>query len=88
MRLASQAQINPRASRHEANIRLRMSILTDWHNQAIKSPPRSLPTSSSNDADRIFTQPGLSAQPVDATQALNLSTGVSNPNVSRGRSLS
>jgi hypothetical protein len=30
----------------------------------------------------------LSAQPVDATQALNLSTGVSNPNVSRGRSLS
>jgi DGQHR domain-containing protein len=30
----------------------------------------------------------VSAQPVDATQALNLSTGVSNPNVSRGRSLS
>jgi hypothetical protein len=24
-----------------------MSILTDWHNQAVKSPPRSLPTSSS-----------------------------------------
>src|SRR6266436_9570033 len=28
------------------------------------------------------------AQPVDATQALNLSAGVSNPKVSRGRSLS
>jgi hypothetical protein len=31
---------------------------------------------------------GLPAQPVDATQALNLSAGVSNANVSRGRSLS
>jgi len=30
----------------------------------------------------------LPAQPVDATQALNLSAGVSNPKVSRGRSLS
>jgi hypothetical protein len=30
----------------------------------------------------------LSAQPVDATQALNLSAGVSNCKVSRGRSLS
>ena len=28
------------------------------------------------------------AQPVDATPALNLSAGVSNPKVSRGRSLS
>ena len=31
---------------------------------------------------------GLSAQPVDATQALNLSAGVSNVKVLRGRSLS
>jgi hypothetical protein len=31
---------------------------------------------------------GLPAQPVDATQALNLSAGVSNCKVSRGRSLS
>ena len=31
---------------------------------------------------------GLSAQPVDATQALNLSAGVSNCKVSRGRSFS
>jgi len=31
---------------------------------------------------------GVPAQPVDATQALNLSAGVSNCNVSRGRSLS
>ena len=30
----------------------------------------------------------LPAQPVDATQALNLSAGVSNSKVSRGRSLS
>ena len=30
----------------------------------------------------------LSAQPVDATQALNLSAGVSNVKVLRGRSLS
>ncbi len=30
----------------------------------------------------------LPAQPVDATQALNLSAGVSNPKVLRGRSLS
>ena len=30
----------------------------------------------------------LSAQPVDATQALNLSAGVSNCKVSRGRSFS
>ncbi len=29
---------------------------------------------------------GLRLQPVDATHALNLSAGVSNPNVSRGRS--
>jgi hypothetical protein len=50
----------------------------------------------------VFTQPGhladisvladvrlaLPAQPVDATQALNLSAGVSNCKVSRGRSLS
>jgi hypothetical protein len=36
----------------------------------------------------LLQQYRLSAQPVDATQALNLSTGVSNPNVSRGRSLS
>jgi hypothetical protein len=28
----------------------------------------------------------LPAQPIDATQALNLSAGVSKPNVSRGRS--
>jgi hypothetical protein len=32
--------------------------------------------------------PDLPAQPVDATQALNLSAGVSNCKVSRGRSLS
>jgi len=31
---------------------------------------------------------GLPAQPVDATQALNFSAGVSNPRVLRGRSLS
>ena len=31
---------------------------------------------------------GVSAQPVDATQALNLSAGVSNCKVSRGRSFS
>jgi hypothetical protein len=31
---------------------------------------------------------GVPAQPVDATQALNLSAGVSNCKVSRGRSLS
>jgi hypothetical protein len=31
---------------------------------------------------------GLPAQPVDATQALNLSAGVSNCKVSRGRSFS
>ena len=36
-------------------------------------------------ADVRFRVP---AQPVDATQALNLSAGVSNPKVSRGRSLS
>ena len=36
-------------------------------------------------ADVRFTLP---AQPVDATQALNLSAGVSNPKVLRGRSLS
>jgi hypothetical protein len=31
---------------------------------------------------------GLRPQPIDATQALNLSAGVSNSNVCRGRSLS
>jgi len=31
---------------------------------------------------------GLPPQPIDATQALNLSAGVSNCKVSRGRSLS
>ena len=34
---------------------------------------------------KMFTLP---PQPVDATQALNLSAGVSNPKVLRGRSLS
>jgi hypothetical protein len=37
---------------------------------------------------RLFQQYRLPAQPVDATQALNLSAGVSNCKVSRGRSLS
>ena len=35
-----------------------------------------------------FVRFGLPAQPIDATQALNLSAGVSNCKVSRGRSLS
>ena len=39
--------------------------------------------------DRIPNVPNnLPPQPVDATQALNLSAGVSNPNVLRGRSFS
>src|SRR5258708_30649600 len=37
---------------------------------------------------RHFVQPELPAQPVDATQALNFSAGVSNPRVLRVRSLS
>jgi hypothetical protein len=36
----------------------------------------------------LFVRFRVPAQPVDATQALNLSAGVSNPKVSRGRSLS
>jgi hypothetical protein len=36
----------------------------------------------------VMIHGGLPAQPVDATQALNLSAGVSNPKVLRGRSLS
>src|ERR1700680_250179 len=36
----------------------------------------------------MFSAVALPAQPVDATQALNLSAGVSNCKVSRGRSLS
>jgi hypothetical protein len=36
----------------------------------------------------LFVRFRLPAQPVDATQALNLSAGVSNPKVLRGRSLS
>ena len=41
-------------------------------------------------SDRALITSGvpLSAQPVDATQALNLSAGVSNCKVSRGRSFS
>jgi len=35
----------------------------------------------------MFSAVPLPAQPVDATQALNLSAGVSNCKVSRGRSL-
>src|SRR5207253_9144954 len=38
--------------------------------------------------DRIIVHHRLPAQPVDATQALNLSAGVSNCKVSRGRSFS
>ena len=38
--------------------------------------------------NRTMSANELSAQPVDATQALNLSAGVSNCKVSRGRSLS
>src|SRR5260370_20019006 len=37
---------------------------------------------------RMHFHYGLPAQPVDATQALNFSAGVSNPRVLRGRSLS
>ena len=37
---------------------------------------------------RVMSPVGLPAQPIDATQALNLSAGVSNCKVSRGRSLS
>src|SRR5207302_10370703 len=36
----------------------------------------------------IYVRFALPAQPVDATQALNFSAGVSNPRVLRGRSLS
>jgi hypothetical protein len=36
----------------------------------------------------VIANRDLPAQPVDATQALNLSAGVSNCKVSRGRSLS
>jgi len=38
--------------------------------------------------EQMFSALLLPAQPVDATQALNLSAGVSNCKVSRGRSLS
>jgi hypothetical protein len=37
---------------------------------------------------RFMSVVGVPAQPVDATQALNLSAGVSNCKVSRGRSFS
>ena len=37
---------------------------------------------------KLYVRRGLPAQPVDATQALNLSAGVSYFKVSRGRSLS
>jgi hypothetical protein len=37
---------------------------------------------------QLFSVVHLPAQPVDATQALNLSAGVSNCKVSRGRSFS
>src|SRR5712691_2298007 len=40
------------------------------------------------DFDPSYDRYGLPAQPVDATQALNFSAGVSNPRVLRGRSLS
>jgi hypothetical protein len=46
----------------------------------------SLPTHSASGP--TFVRYALPAQPVDATQALNLSAGVSNPSVSRGPSLS
>jgi hypothetical protein len=39
-------------------------------------------------ASSLMSAMSLSAQPVDATQALNLSAGVSNVKVLRGRSLS
>jgi hypothetical protein len=39
-------------------------------------------------APQHFVRYWMPAQPVDATQALNLSAGVSNCKVSRGRSLS
>src|SRR5216684_5601695 len=38
--------------------------------------------------EQMFSAMPLPAQPVDATQALNLSAGVSNCKVSRGRSFS
>jgi hypothetical protein len=37
---------------------------------------------------KVMSEIEVSAQPVDATQALNLSAGVSNVKVLRGRSLS
>ena len=71
---------------------------TGWLKPAIPFPPGNSPRSLGGPQARgrtLLTNSFLKivrltvpAQPVDATQALNLSAGVSNCKVSRGRSLS
>ena len=56
-----------------------------------RHPPRLVvrqPIWSPSGATQRYVRNRVSAQPVDATQALNLSAGVSNVKVLRGRSLS
>ena len=52
------------------------------------SEPSTHGTSLRSRHRNILFASGLPAQPIDATQVLNLSAGVSNCKVSRGRSLS
>src|ERR1022692_2988670 len=63
-----------------------------WETERCRMAQAAAPILDSTKADircaANFVRFGLPPQPIDATQALNLSAGVSNCKVSRGRSLS
>jgi hypothetical protein len=56
--------------------------------RADRDLPKAAPVARAPRPERQLAFQLVPAQPIDATQALNLSAGVSNCKVSRGRSLS
>jgi hypothetical protein len=93
-----QGELNPRLSRQGSNVDLDGGFEFTPHSSCLSwvktgnarseqmtsaLPPKADSSRTSGHVRKV--QP---AQPVDATQALNLSAGVSNCKVSRGRSLS
>jgi hypothetical protein len=76
------------SSDHHGDRPVRRKIRHDGTVVTANSTPQKSTEITSNISCGLMSALVLPAQPVDATQALNLSAGVSNCKVSRGRSLS